>query len=121
MDRLLQHSNGPAYVEDSVSRRQSQRRSHLGSVNEGGRVPLGVGGRRPSIVDTELDAAGEVAVGSQRRDRRRNSTIRGNLRQLVFPDLLEPVRRLPSERLDNQLPGVLHGPFEGPLPSLGEL
>jgi len=42
------------------------------------------------------------------------------IRQLVYPDLMEPRRRLPAEQFITQLPGVLHGKFDGDIPSLGE-
>jgi len=41
------------------------------------------------------------------------------IRQLIFPDLLETRRRLPAEQYVWQHPGVLHGHFDGRLPSLG--
>lgn len=42
------------------------------------------------------------------------------IRQLIYPESLEAVRRVPVETLDTHLPGVLHGPYGGPLPSLQE-
>ncbi|CAE8701913.1 unnamed protein product, partial [Polarella glacialis] len=49
-------------------------------------------------------------------------TVR-TIRQLVYPDLLEPSYRVaaePAHHTHHQIPNVLHGPYGGPLPSLGE-
>lgn len=43
-----------------------------------------------------------------------------SIRRLIFPESLEAVRRVPGETVDDMLPGVLHGPYRGHLPSLGE-
>eukprot|EP00933_Yihiella_yeosuensis_P062558 TRINITY_DN65542_c0_g1_i1.p1 TRINITY_DN65542_c0_g1~~TRINITY_DN65542_c0_g1_i1.p1 ORF type:complete len:315 (+),score=40.75 TRINITY_DN65542_c0_g1_i1:74-946(+) len=43
------------------------------------------------------------------------------IRQLVYPNLLEPSYRVGAEPVVNmQQPNMLHGPYGGPLPSLGE-
>lgn len=41
------------------------------------------------------------------------------IRQLLFPDMLEPSKRVEAERSLRNFPHVLHGPYDGPLPSLG--
>jgi len=43
------------------------------------------------------------------------------LRQLLYPDLLETVHRVPAPAVMTRLPPVLHGRFDGPLPSLGSV
>lgn len=40
------------------------------------------------------------------------------LRKVLFPNDLEPTRRVLAERVDNWLPSPLHEPYRGPLPSL---
>lgn len=42
------------------------------------------------------------------------------LRQLVYPDMLEPRYRLGADPILRFPPKVLHGPYTGPIPSLGE-
>eukprot|EP00435_Cladocopium_sp_Y103_P029278 s2511_g7.t1 len=42
------------------------------------------------------------------------------LRQLVYPDMLEPRYRLGADPILRYPPKVLHGPYTGPIPSLGE-
>ncbi|CAJ1332589.1 unnamed protein product [Effrenium voratum] len=42
------------------------------------------------------------------------------IRQLIYPDMLQPRYRLGADPMLKEYPKVLHGPYRGPLPSLGE-